>query len=271
MVDERSDLGFAWQVRIWDKMADLYQREIDARFGPVIEQLLAHADLQPKEIVLDLGTGTGSVAFAAAAQVGPAGRVTAVDISREMLAKAQAGAAERSLGNIEFEEGRGEAVPAPDESQDAVLASLSLMYIIDRAAAAREIARVLRPGGRFVAAVWAGPDTCDIVEFQQIAGSFADAPPVAGVGPGALADPVPFLDQLSKAGLSARVEVETTSFQFADFETAWNALAGVTTAALDPSVLDQAKSAVRERMWGAKNEPREFRNETQFILASDPR
>ena len=72
------------------------------------------------------------------------------------------------------------------------------------------------------------------------------------------------------AGLDSRVEVASTSFQFPDFESAWSALAGVTTAALDPSVLDQAKSAVRKRMWNAKNEPREFRNETQFILANKP-
>ena len=53
---------------------------------------------------------------------------------------------------------------------DVLLASLSLMYAIDRAATARECARVLRPGGRFVAAVWAGPEQCDIVRFQALAG-----------------------------------------------------------------------------------------------------
>ena len=140
------------------------------------------------------------------------------------------------------------------------------MYVIDRAAAASEIARVLKPGGRFVGAVWSGPESCDIVEFQQIAGSFAAAPPVAGVGPGALADPSSFLEQLANAGLDANVEAETTCFQFSDFDSAWDALAGVTTAALDPIVLDQAKSAVRKRMWTATHETREFRNETQFIM-----
>ncbi len=268
MIDESSNAGLAWQVGIWDKLAADYEREVDTRFGPVIKLVLARADLQPGQRVLDLGTGTGSLALAAASHVGSAGRIKAVDISPEMLARARARVDMRSLTNVKFEEGRGEAIPAPDESQDTILASLSLMYVIDRAAAAREIVRVLRPGGRFVAAVWAGPDKCDIVQFQQLAGSFAAAPPVEGVGPGALADPTPFLDQLSNAGFEARVELETTSFTFPDFDSAWNVLAGVTTAALDPNIVSEAKSAVQERMWSIGDEPREFHNETQFIVAN---
>ncbi len=268
MVEHISDDGFQWQVGIWDKMADVYQHEIDKRFVPVIEGLLARADLQPGQTVIDLGTGTGSVAFAAAAKIGAAGRVTAVDISAEMLSKARAGAGERSLSNIDFAEGRGEAIPAPDQSHDVVLASLSLMYVIDRAATAREIARVLRPGGRLVAAVWAGPDQADIVRFQQTAGSFAPKPPVEGVGPGALADPAPFVRQLSEAGLEARVETDVTAFQFADFDSAWNALAAVTTAALDRAVQDEAKSAVRQSMWNSGDGPRDFHNATHFMIAN---
>jgi hypothetical protein len=91
------------------------------------------------------------------------------------------------------------------------------MYVIDRAAAAREIARVLRPGGRSVTAVWGGPEHADIVRFQQTAGSLAPKPPVPGVGPGALADPAEFLAQLESAGIRASLEVETTSFAFTAF------------------------------------------------------
>jgi ubiquinone/menaquinone biosynthesis C-methylase UbiE len=85
-----------------------------------------------------------------------------------MLALARQRVASRQA-NITFVEGRGEAIPADAGSIDAVLASLSLIYVIDRDAAAREIARVLRPGGRLVAAVWAGPERTDIVLFQQTA------------------------------------------------------------------------------------------------------
>jgi ubiquinone/menaquinone biosynthesis C-methylase UbiE len=180
--------GFAWQLGVWDRMADVYRREIDTRFGPVIDQVLKLANLRFGEMVLDLGTGTGAVAILAATQVGTAGRIKAVDISPEMLTRAAERLQNLQLTNIDLAEGRAEALPADDRSIDVVIASLSLMYVIDRAAAAKEIARVLRPGGRFIAAVWGGPAEADIVRFQQTAGGFAPTPPVQGVGPGALAD-----------------------------------------------------------------------------------
>lgn len=265
-----TDEAFAWQVGIWDRMADVYENEIDRRFVPIIKHVIARGELAPGHHVIDLGSGTGAAAFAAATVVGDLGTVTAVDISEDMLNKVRAGAGARSLSNVAAKMGRGEAIPADDGSQDAILASLSLMYVIDRAATAREIARVLRPGGRFVAAVWSGPYDTDIVNFQQTAGSFAPKPPVAGVGPGALADPSEFLQQLTDAGLDARFDTEVTTFEFANFDDAWTALAAVTTAALDPAVQDQAKAAVRERMWPDGDGPREFRNATHFITARRP-
>jgi enediyne biosynthesis protein CalE5 len=269
MADEL-EAGFAWQVGVWDRMAEIYQQEIDRRFAPVIQELLNRTMLRPGEAVLDLGTGTGSVAMLAATKIGPTGRLIAVDISREMLIKARARLRASSVTNVEVAEGRAEAIPASAARFDAVLASLSLMYVIDRAAAAHEIARVLRPGGRFVAAVWAGPEDADIVLFQQTAGSFAPTPPVQGVGPGALADPEPFVAQLAALGLSASYETDITSFQFSNFADAWAALAGVTTAALATSTQDQAKAAVIDRMWSRPSSPREFHNATHFITATKP-
>ena len=107
---------------------------------------------------MDLGTGTGSVALRAAPLVGE-GEVTGVDISADMLAVAKRRAAKLGVGGVMFREGGAEAIPAEDGSFDVVLACLCLMFVIDRAAAAREFARVLRPGGRFVAAVWAASAT----------------------------------------------------------------------------------------------------------------
>jgi len=221
----------------------------------------------PGETVLDLGTGTGAVAILAATQVGSTGRIKAVDISPEMLTRAGERVRELQLTNIDLAEGRAEAIPADDRSVDAVIASLSLMYVIDRAAAAMEIARVLRPGGRLVAAVWAGPGEADIVRFQQTAGSFAPTPPVRGVGPGALGDPSEFLSQLRAAGLDAKCEKVTTTFEFASFQDAWDALAGVTAATLEPKVQEEAKAAVCALMWLDAAGPRTFHNVTQLISA----
>jgi SAM-dependent methyltransferase len=228
-----------------------------------VQETIKRADLQPGQHVLDLGTGTGSVALEAAPLVKP-GRVVGVDISAEMLTLAR----QRLSGadNVDLREGRAEEIPADDGAFDAVLASLSLMYVIDRAAAAQEIARVLRPGGHLVSAVWAGPAECDIVLFQQTAGTFATAPPVAGVGPGALADPATFLQQLDDAGIDARVERETLGFDFDSFDLAWQVLAGVTTAQLPPERREEAKAAVQAAMWPGGEGPRHFRNVTQFII-----
>ncbi len=251
--------------RVWDRISEIYLREVDKRFEEVINGVLRRATLRPGQQVLDLGTGTGSVALKAAPSVLPGGNVTAVDISPEMLALARQRGASIGVSNVTFLEGRAEEIPSPSGQFDAVLASLSLMYTIDRAAAAREIARVLRPGGRLVAAVWGGREQADIVLLQQTAGSFAPKPPVPGVGPGALADPVEFLEQLERAGIRARVKSETTGFDFDDFSSAWDVLAGVTTVQLPPERQQEAKAAVRAKMWPDGDGHRQFSNLTQFI------
>jgi len=266
MDSNQSNQGIEWQVGVWNRMSELYAQEVDRRFAPVVEAVITRAALRRGEQVLDLGTGTGSVAVHAAQLVGRKGGVTGNDISSDMLLIARRRATALGLDNLEFREGRAEAIPAKDSTFDVVLACLSLMYVIDRDAAAREIARVLRPGGRLVAAVWAAPEQCDIVMFQQTAGRFAPKPPVPGVGPGALADTGAFLGQLSQAGIEARVEQQQHGFDFDDFESAWDVLAGVTTAQLAPETREEAKQAVRDLMWERSNQPRHFRNTTQFII-----
>jgi ubiquinone/menaquinone biosynthesis C-methylase UbiE len=178
METDQEQAGLAWQLGVWNRISDIYLREIDQRFTPVVDRVVARASLTAGQHILDLGTGTGAVAERAAQVVGPQGHVVGVDISPDMLALAQQRVASGGLTNVRLCEGRAESLPAEDAAFDVVLASLSLMYVLDRAAAAREIARVLRPQGRLVAAVWAGPEQCDIVLFQQTAGRFAGPPPV---------------------------------------------------------------------------------------------
>jgi hypothetical protein len=88
------------------------------------------------------------------------------------------------------------------------------------------------------------------------------------VGPGALADPAPFLAQLAAAGIGAAVETETLSFDFDRFAAAWDALASVTAAQLAPDRLQAAQSATFAAMYPDGDSPRHFRNDTQFILGT---
>jgi SAM-dependent methyltransferase len=264
--DTRDQAGLTWQVGVWNAISDIYENAIDERFAPVVDATLRRAGLAVGERVLDLGTGTGAVAAHAAKAVGPTGRVLAVDISAEMLSVARQRFNRLGLSHVTTLEGRAERIPAGDAEVNVVLASLSLMYVIDRAAAAREIARVLGLEGRFVAAVWAGPEACDIVRFQQTAGQFAGPPPVPGVGPGALADAGEFLGELQAAGVDAQIDTEDLSFEFPSFASAWDALAGVTTAHLPADRRLAAQEAVMAAMYPAGDGPRRFRNLTQFLV-----
>lgn len=104
--------------------------------------------LNPGEQVLDLGSGAGTDSLVAAQMVGPEGRVTGIDMTPEMLAKARAGAAEIGLGNADFVEGEAERLPFADESFDVVISNGVIDLIPDKDAVFAELFRVLRPDGR---------------------------------------------------------------------------------------------------------------------------
>ncbi len=111
---------------------------------------VGHLALRPGETVLDLGSGPGLDALLAASQVGPGGRVIGVDMTPEMLARARATAARAGVKHVDFREGRLEALPVEDASVDAVTSNCVINLVPDKAAVFREVARVLRPGGRVV-------------------------------------------------------------------------------------------------------------------------
>lgn len=128
-----------------------YDRAVGHMTRQLIPPLLGAARLAPGMRVLDIATGTGVAAEAAAQAVGPAGRVMATDVSPAMVARAR----ERlgSLPNIAFSVEDGQRLTCADESFDAVLCNMGLMYFPDPMRGVAEFRRVLVPGGRAVVSV----------------------------------------------------------------------------------------------------------------------
>jgi arsenite methyltransferase len=106
--------------------------------------------LKPGETVLDLGSGPGLDAFLAAQRVGTTGHVIGVDMTPEMLERARANAAKMGVEQVEFREGRLESLPVEDGTVDAVTSNCVINLVPDKEVVFREIARVLKPGGRLV-------------------------------------------------------------------------------------------------------------------------
>ena len=108
----------------------------------------AVAELREGERVLDLGSGGGIDVLLSAKRVGPTGRAIGLDMTDEMLALAQRNAAEAGAANVEFLRGHIESIPLPADSIDVVISNCVINLAADKPAVFREIARVLRPGGR---------------------------------------------------------------------------------------------------------------------------
>ena len=108
----------------------------------------AVAELQEGETVLDLGSGGGIDVILSARRVGETGLAFGLDMTDEMLALAQANAAEAGVRNAIFLKGVIEEVPLPAASVDVVISNCVVNLSTDKAAVLAEIARVLKPGGR---------------------------------------------------------------------------------------------------------------------------
>ena len=129
----------------------------EANMGLSCGNPTATASLRPGEVVVDLGSGGGLDVFLAARQVGPTGRAIGIDMTPEMIALARKNAAQargpdgQPLGNVEFHQATIDRMPLPDASADCVISNCVLNLVPDKPAAFREIARVLKPGGRLAA------------------------------------------------------------------------------------------------------------------------
>ena len=144
----------------WDLAASRYDALWEASLSEAHRRLLDLAAPARGEAVLDVACGTGTIALAAARQVGPTGRVLGTDISERMVERATQHAWERNVANAAFTRMDGEQLAVADASFDLAYCALGLMYMPDPERAMREIHRLLQPGGRVAIAVWGQRARC---------------------------------------------------------------------------------------------------------------
>lgn len=120
----------------------------EANMGLSCGNPLAFASIKAGETIVDLGSGGGLDVLLASDKVGPTGKAIGIDMTPEMLALARANAKKAGVTNVEFYESTIDKLPLPDSSADCVISNCVINLAPDKRAVFREIARVLKPGGR---------------------------------------------------------------------------------------------------------------------------
>jgi SAM-dependent methyltransferase len=170
-----------------DKFAELKarQREMWSSFAPtavlttpIAGHLVEFAQVQPGESVLDVGCGTGVVAITAA-RLGA--RVSALDLTPELLNHARENEKIAGAGSIDWTEGDAEQLPYPDASFDVVVSQFGHMFAPRPDAAVAEMRRVLKPRGRIAFATW--PPEHFVGRFFALVGRHSPPPPEGAAPP----------------------------------------------------------------------------------------
>jgi SAM-dependent methyltransferase len=120
----------------------------DANMGLSCGNPTATAHIRPGEVVVDLGSGGGLDVFLASRMVGPKGRAIGIDMTPAMIERSRANAKSGGYENVEFYQSTIDQIPLPDASVDCVISNCVINLAPDKPAVFREIARVLKPGGR---------------------------------------------------------------------------------------------------------------------------
>ncbi len=187
---------------------DRYFGHVSREFVP---PLVRAARLAPGQRVLDIATGTGLVAEAAAAAVGPTGSVVAADIAPAMLGQAKERLGALPNASVAVED--GQALSFPDRSFGAVICGLGLMFFPDPARGLAEFRRVLRPGGRVAVSVNTTADRSYNTRIALAAARFAPALRAAAERVFSLADGARLRSLMEAAGF-AEVETSTETRRF---------------------------------------------------------
>ncbi|HEX5108826.1 MAG TPA: class I SAM-dependent methyltransferase [Vicinamibacterales bacterium] len=156
MTTETADQARARAASTYNAAADAFddvQNTFWDRFG---RRTVARLDLRPGARVLDVCCGTGASALPAAAKVGPSGLVIGVDLAERLLERARVKARHRGLSNVEFRTGDMLALDFASAHFDAVICVFGIFFVPDMPEAARELWRLVRPGGQLAITTW-GP------------------------------------------------------------------------------------------------------------------
>lgn len=242
---------------MWSAVAPAWQAHAeyaDARGAEVAERMLELSAPAPGDRVLELACGPAGLGLAAASRVAPGGEVVLSDVAPEMTAIAAARARAAGLANVSARVLDLEAADEPDGSFDVVLCREGLMFAVDPARAARELRRMLRPGGRAAVAVW-GPRERNPwlgLVFDAVSAQLGRPVPPPGVpGPFSLAGAGQLESLLREAGLEEVVAGEhDVPLRAASFDAWWtrtSALAGPLAAILS-SLPEPAVRGLREHL-----------------------
>jgi SAM-dependent methyltransferase len=199
-VDDRSVFIRETLRRTWSQRTSDYAA-VAAGHGPHTAMLVSKVQPQPGERVLDVGTGSGVVAVAAAQAVGSTGHVLATDFVPDWGEIVAGACKQAQVENVEFRAMDAEALDVPDETFDIALSQFTLMFVPNPVDALREMRRVLRQGGRLGIAVW-GP--MDRVEHQAVGRRVL----ATYIPPPSAAERLPGANELGEPGLVERLVAE---------------------------------------------------------------
>ncbi len=248
----------------WEQRRDLAEQATE----PVTRALLESGQLRAGDRVLEVGAGTGDLARLLAEAVGPTGSVLATDPAAGMVAVARRTLA--GLSQASAAQGDGADTGLADASVDVVMSRMALMFDREPARAVQEARRVLAPGGRFAAAVWAAPQhnpwISTVGMSVMLAGAVQGGPPV---GPGevfSLTDASHLLALLEDAGFEATsVQEVAVSFSFATTEEHFDSVSSLAAPlALGLSSAAEAQVTSARRTAAEAAEP--FRTEDGLVF-----
>ena len=261
-VEQRDELRKGLHA-MWSSVAEGWAEHADdgdERASGVTTRMLELAALRPGDRVLELACGPGGLGIAAAEDVAPDGEVVLSDVAPEMVAIAAARAERAGRRNVSTAVIDLEQIDQPDGSYDAVLCREGFMFAVDPAQAARELARVVKPGGRVVLAVW-GPRERNpwlgLIFDAVSAETGAVIPPPGVPGPFAQSDARRLHGLLADAGFDdVRVTEQPTPLHARSFDAWWSrttALAGP-MAKLLAAMPSETVDGIRARLIEAARE-----------------